>query len=674
MKDKTGKKRIKKFGIFMQTNLLFVFGAIIVLFLILIGRLLYLNYSVGDKYEKRVLSQQTYVSNAIAYKRGSILDRNQTVLAQSIRVYNLILDPKKLLSKEEYQKPTLKALEKSFGIKAEEIEEILEKKPTSQYVVFQKSIEADKVKTFKKMQDKDKNIQGIWFEEDYKRVYPYNTLACDVVGFTTSGMSTGIESYYNDELTGEDGREYGYFDSDLNLQRTVKDAVNGNTIVTTLDAQIQSIVEKKVAEFNKSTGSNNTAVLVTNPQTAEIYAMTSGEQYDLNNPKDLTGFYTEKQLAKMDEQAKLDALNQIWRNFVVSDMFEPGSTYKPITVASALEEGVVKKSTKFYCPGYHMVAGVKIRCASRVGHGTVSLGESLMYSCNAALMQIGEKLGVKKFYKEQQNFMFGSKTGIDLPAETTGYLFNEEQLGPTELATSTFGQGFKCSMLQIAAANSSLVNGGNYIEPHILKEINSSTGALIESKEPVVIKKTVSEDTSELIRQYLLDTVNDGTATVAQIDGYAIGGKTGTAEKYPRGNGKYLVSFIGFAPMDNPQVMIYVVIDEPHVADQAHSTYATQLFHDIAEEIFPFLDIPKSKTKAEKAVEKKKKKEAAAQSKKQEEEKKSNKTENGVTPEGEVNKTVGDEAGAKQDAELPSVKQNMERQEEDTQNSGENGQ
>ena len=650
------KKKKKKFGLFMQQNLLLSFLLIVLIFVGLIVRLIYLNYSDGDKYEKRVLSQQTYMSNAIAYKRGSILDRNGIVLAESIHVYNLILDPLKIRSKEEYLEPTLKALKECFDVNEEEVRKIIEEKPKSQYVVYQKSIEAEKVEKFQALvkADKDKTIQGVWFEADYKRVYPYKSLACDVVGFTSAGTSTGIEAYYNEQLTGEDGREYGYFDSELNLERVVKEAANGNTVVSTIDANIQQIVEKQVAKFNKDIGSKNTAVLVMNPKNAEILAMTSGEQYDLNNPQDLTPFYKKKQLDRMSEEEKLEALNRIWRNFVVSDTFEPGSTFKPVTVAAALEEGLISPKTTFYCGGVKNVSGSHIHCAKRVGHGTITLAQTLMFSCNVALMDIGEKLKAHPFYRYQTNFMFGSRTGIDLPAETTGYIFKEENLGSTELATSSFGQGFNSSMIQIASAVSALVNGGSYYQPHLLKELQSDKGATIETNTAKLIKKAVSPETSAIVKNALFETVENGTATAAKVEGYQIGGKTGTAQKLPRKDKKYLVSFIGFAPVEDPEVVIYVVVDEPDVADQAHSTFASELFQKIASEVYPFLNIPRA------AVEEEHDKGNAKEevSKPDEKDDQKETPADGITPAGQVAPSVGDEEGSEQeDFDLPVADQ-----------------
>lgn len=649
------KKKKKKFGLFMQQNLLICFLLVVLIFVGLIVRLIYLNYSDGDKYEKRVLSQQTYMSNAIAYKRGAILDRNGTVLADSIHVYNLILDPLKMRLKEEYLKPTLEALQQCFDVEEEEVRKILEEKPKSQYVVFRKSLESEKVEKFQALADEDKNIQGVWFEDNYKRVYPYKSLACDVIGFASAGMSTGIESYYDEQLTGEDGREYGYFDSDLNLERVVKEATNGHTIVSTLDANIQQIVEKQVAKFNKDIGSANTAVLVMNPKNGEIIAMTSGEQYDLNNPRDLIPFYKKKQIAKMSEEDKLEALNKLWRNFVVSDTYEPGSTFKPVTVAAALEEGLVSPKSTFYCGGVKNVSGSHIHCASRNGHGTITLAQSLMFSCNVALMDMGEKLKSNAFYRYQTNFMFGSRTGIDLPAETTGYIFKEENLGSTELATSSFGQGFNSSMIQIASAFSSLINGGSYYQPHVLKELQSDKGATIETKTAKLIKKTVSSETSSIITNSLFETVENGTATAAKVEGYQIGGKTGTAEKLPRGSKKYLVSFIGFAPVEDPEVVIYVVVDEPDVADQAHSTFASELFQKIASEVYPFLSIPRTVVEKENPKDKRTDKDSQQLSNDQQDTE-DQEVEDGKTPAGKVEPSIGDEEGSNQEEiELPAV-------------------
>ncbi len=590
-KGKTNK--IKKFNSKMQANLLLVFCVVILLFSGLIGRILFLNYKDGDEYSKRVLSQQTYVSNAIPYKRGDIVDRNMTVMAKSVKVYNLILDPKLILQKDKFRNPTITALTKCFDLSKSDIDTILEKKSTMQYVVVLKELDFKQVSQFQKLQKADKKgyIKGVWFEEEYVRRYPMKTVACDVLGFTTKGNvgNWGIEQFYNEDLNGANGREYGYFDSDLKLERTVKPAVNGNTIVSTIDANVQKIVEKKIADFEEEMGAKNVAVLVMNPNNGEIYAMASNPVYDLNNPTDLTPFYTKEEIDKMSEKDTTDAWNAIWRNFTISDTFEPGSTFKPVTVSAALDEAKVTNNSSYVCDGSQNVSGVDIGCSHT--HGTISLGEAISLSCNDALMQIGAKIGYSFFLKYQTDLGFGGKTGIDLPGESTGITFNKDTLGPVELATSTFGQGENVTMIQLASAFSAIINGGNYYQPHVVKQILNDNGATVKTMEGNLVKKVVTSHTSDLLRKYMEQTVLNGTGTSAKVDGYSIGGKTGTAEKDGRDKTNYLVSFIGFTPVEKPEVVVYVVIDEPNVANQAQSSIPSKLTGEIMKEILPFLGV-----------------------------------------------------------------------------------
>lgn len=585
--------KTKKFTAKMQANLLLVFCVVILLFSALVGRILYLNHKDGDEYSKRVLSQQTYVSNAIPYKRGDILDRNSTPLAKSVKVYNLILDPKLILLKKEYREPTVNAITKCFNISKQEIDTILTEKKNMQYVIMLKELDYDHVSKFETIKKEDKKgyIKGVWFEEEYIRKYPQDTVACDVIGFTTKGNvgNWGIEQFYNEELNGSNGREYGYFDSQLKLERTVKPAVNGHTIISTIDSNVQKIVETKIAEFEEEMGAKNVAVLVMNPNNGEIYAMASNPVYNLNNPTDLTPFYTEEEIADMNEQEKMDAWNTIWRNYCISDSYEPGSTFKPITVSSALDEAVVTDNSTFFCDGSKEVLGVKIRC-SHV-HNDLTLSEAISLSCNDALMQIGEKMGRSLFSKYQTNFGFGQRTGIDLPGEATGIIFSEERLNPIELATSSFGQGENVTMVQLASAFSAVINGGNYYTPHVVKQIMNDNGAIVSTIETTPVRKVITKNTSDLLRKYMEQTVIRGTGTAAKVDGYSIGGKTGTAEKGGRNKKDYLVSFIGFTPVDNPQVVVYVVIDEPNTENQAQSSIPSRLTGKIMKEILPFLGV-----------------------------------------------------------------------------------
>lgn len=606
--------KIKRFTSKMQASLLLVFCVVILIFTGLIVRLWYISNENGEKYEKKVLSQQTYVSNAVPFKRGDITDRNGTKLAVSEKVYNLILDPVTILEKEEYKEPTLKAVNQVFSIPMEELEEILAEKKDSRYVQMQdyKYLDYSVVEQFEKLKVKDKNkkddttdstnnIHGVWFEEEYVRSYPLNNVGSSIIGFTQKNDGNigtwGIEEYYNEELNGTNGREYGYFNGDLELERNVKPAINGNTIVSTIDANVQAITEKHVEKFLKETGAKNIAVLITNPNNGEIYASASNQTFDLNNPRDLSSLYTKEELEKMTTEEKSAALSALWRNFCISDAFEPGSTFKPFTVAAALEEDKVNENSTYVCDGGEVVVeGEKpVKCSNRQGHGTITLEQSLMLSCNDALMEIGKGLGREDFAEYTRLFGFGEKSGIDLPGESSGIIFSKEQLNPMELATSSFGQSQTVNMSQMVAAFASLINGGKYYKPHIVKEIQNDGGAVVEKMDGVLVKETVSADTSSKIRKFLKETVEAGTAATAGVEGYSIGGKTGTAEKAPRDKNNYIVSFLGFAPTDDPQMIIYVVIDEPDVEDQAHSTYATQLAHEILEEVLPFLGIYASK-------------------------------------------------------------------------------
>lgn len=593
--EKQSGKTIKPFNSRMQARLLLVFCVVALALVGLMVRLIYITQTDGDRYAKQVLSRQSYVSSVLPYKRGDIIDRNGTVLATSQLQYRLILDPKLLLLNEEYIAPTGQALYDNFGVADEEFQKILSDKPDSQYVILLKNLKYDEVNTFETlMETKDSKIAGVWFEEEYVRAYPYNTLGCDLLGFTSADNTGywGLEEYYNNELNGTNGREYGYFDSELNIERIVKKAVNGNSLMTSIDVNVQRIIQEKIIEFNTEFGSKSIGVLVMDPNNGDIIAMASNKEYDLNNPRNLEGLYTPEELGAMTEEQKTEALNAIWRNDVISSTFEPGSTFKPVTVAAALEEGIVKQDDTFYCDGGEQVGDSYIHCSKRTGHGELTLGQSLMFSCNDSLMQIAALEGKDIFYRYQNSFGFGARTGIDLPGEETGIIFPYDGLNTTELATSSFGQSFNTTMIQMAAAFSSLVNGGYYYQPHVVKRIVNDNGATVKECDGLLVKETVSRQTSEFLQEYLYQTVEAGTAGGAKVEGYSIGGKTGTAQKLPREAKTYVVSFLGCAPAINPEIVIYVVIDEPqNVEKQADSSIATKFASKILKEILPALDI-----------------------------------------------------------------------------------
>lgn len=614
MTKKTMHRLRKKFPKFMQKKLVILYLGIILAFVFLIGRITYINASDGEEYTKIVLDQQQYDSRVIPYKRGDIVDRNGTKIATSERVYNVILDVKTMLSDEDYVEPTKQVLKDCFGIEEEEVDTLIEESPDSRYSVLKKGIDYNTAKEFEAIDEDDENypdVKGIWLESDYVRTYPYNTLASDVIGFTVDGNvgNGGIEGYYNTILNGTDGREYGYLDGGTSVEQTVKEPINGKTAVSTIDVQVQSIVEKYIKQFNDERknnatageGSKNTAVMIMNPQNGEILAEASYPNYDLNNPRDLSSYYTQEQLDAMSDEEQLDALNSLWKNFCVSDTYEPGSTIKPFTVAAALETGALNGDETFYCEGSLHIGGYDIHCINREGHGTQTLKEAVENSCNVALMQIGEKIGAEDFIKYQHIFGFGELTGIDLPGEaaTEGLLYTVDNMDETSLATNAFGQNFNVTMTQMLAGFCSLINGGEYYEPHIVKQIQDENGNVVENEEPVLVKRTISEETSTLVKDYMRGVVQNGSGKLADLEGYEVGGKTGTAEKLPRSEGKNLVSFIGYAPQENPEIAIYVVIDEPNEYDQAQSSLAVQMASDIMKEIFPYLGISKTSETAD---------------------------------------------------------------------------
>lgn len=613
-----GGKKIAKFSKKMQKKLVVLFVIIALLLLGLIVRLMYIEHTSGKKYEKKVLSQQKYDSTVIPYQRGNITDCKGTILATSVDVYNVILDCKVLNSDSADIDPTIDALITCFPqLNETDLRNLITDKPKSQYNVLAKKLSYEEIRAFEDMQAAEKEasdkksgdaekkgkINGVWFEKEYQREYPYGSLASAVVGFTTSGNlgMNGVENSYNSVLNGTNGREYGYLNSDSNFEKTVIDAQNGNDVTLTIDANIQKIVEDKIAAFEEEyrdaaregAGSKHVGVIVMNPQNAEVLAMANYPHYDSSNPRDLSAYYTQEEIDAMDDDAELDALNQLWSNFCITYTYEPGSTVKPFTVACGLDTGTLDPNRTFICDGYETISGHDIHCVNTNGHGLETVEDALKNSCNDALMQMSYDIGPENFSKYQQIFGFGTKTNIDLPGEarTDSLIYTEDQLSTINLATNSFGQNFNVTMIQVASAFCSIINGGNYYQPHVVKKITDENGNVIQEDNGTLLKKTVSSSTSELLKQYLYATVSDGTGKYAKVPGYSMGGKTGTAQKLPRGQGNYLVSFIGFAPVDNPQLLVYVVVDEPNAEEEFHSTFAQEIAKGIFEETLPYLNI-----------------------------------------------------------------------------------
>lgn len=603
------RKPIKKLNAVMRRKLVGLFALVLLALVGLVFRITYINAKSGDKYKQQVLSQsqQQYENRVLPFKRGSIYDRNGTILAASSKVYSVILDCKAVNSKEDYIEPTIKALNTVLGIGEDEVRKALTDETTknSQYQILAKNVSMDDKKAFEEYtslpedmnigdeERKEKqNIQGVWFEENYLRSYPLGNLACDTIGFTFDDNTAdwGLEGYYSSTLNGVDGRQFGYFTNNSTVEQTIIEPTNGKSIVSTLDVGLQQIVEKYIQAFMKNTGAENIGVVMEDPNNGEILAMGTQDKYDLNEPRDLSTVYTETEIKSMDDSETVDALNKMWGNFCVTDAYEPGSVVKPVVMGSALQCGAIQEGNSFTCDGGESFGdSTYIKCTG--SHGTESLEEVIANSCNDGMMQIGANMGAENFIKAQSTFNFGTRTGIDLPGEGTGIIHTADTMGAVELACSAFGQGFTCTMIQEISAISSVINGGYYYQPHLVSKVLDSEGGVIKTITPNLMKQTVSANISADIRSYMQASVEQGTSHYSKVQGYSSGGKTGTAEKLPRGNHKYLVSFIGFAPVDNPQIVIYVVVDEPKVEEQANSAYAQYIAQGIMKEALPYLNI-----------------------------------------------------------------------------------
>lgn len=633
----------QKFTIGMKKKLVVLFVLVLLAFVGLGVRLIYITKNNGEEYEKQVLSQQQYDSTALPFRRGEILDANGTVLAYSEKVYNVILDAKLLLRDEKFVDPTVKALVKEFSLDAGEIRSYLSDHPTSQYYILAKKLSYDEIKNFQDMitpgmDGYDANIQGIWFEPSYIRKYPNGSLACDIIGFTSSdnnGMY-GLEEYYNNTLSGTMGREYGYLDEDSNLERTTIPATDGDSIVTTIDGNLQNIVEKHLKEFNdqyannfrQGNGANNVGCIMMDVHTGDILAMASYPNFDLNNPRDTakligmpavdekgnkvkgesvfdSGVYiTEEMLEEFSDEELYQNYNALWKNFCISDTYEPGSVAKPFTVATGLESGSITGNEVYNCTGKLDVGGWEIKCHNTYGDGQVSVERGVEISCNVAMMYVAQATGISTFTKFQKDFGFGLKTNVDLAGEarTEGLTYSAANMTPTDLATNSFGQGFNVDMIEMITSFCSLINGGYYYEPHVVKRIVSSSGATIKNIEPRVLRQTVSQSTSDKIIEYCNQVVAgaEGTGKTARPAGYMIGGKTGTAQTLPRGNRQYVVSFMGYAPANDPDIAIYVVVDRCNVQYQDDAKFATRIVRAVLTEALPYLNYPMTEELSEK--------------------------------------------------------------------------
>ncbi len=722
------------FNLQMRKHLLVFVFIVMAALAALVGRIIYINKKSGAEYEKKVLSQLSgYDSVVLPYKRGSILDSKGTTLATCEKVYNVKLSTKDITyyinrdNNEGLYQATADALATCFGANASDLVAFMRANPDNTYKLVAKRVSYDDVEQFNEMVTAAKsnkeanNIYGVAFDEEYIRSYPNGSMAADVIGFTNDGNegSYGLEQYYNDTLNGTDGRMFGYLNENSNMEKTTIPAIDGQTLVTTIDANIQRIVEEKMIALNESLrdnareglGSNNTGVIVMECDTGNILAMASYPTFDLNDERKASSYYTPEELAAIKEKLTQDKLKKMenngtiisdlteaanqnqterntlnqngiiqnanaqagtiqngtnagtengtgtqgttdgnanpttvqaangviqgvgdvmspatqtqydengnpmiqvyqelvtdaevddyaralrWSNFCIQSTYEPGSVAKPFTVACGLDSGKMTGDEVYFCGGNLEVGGFKIKCHNRFGDGQMTVENAIAQSCNVALMRMGMQIGTKTYLDYFRRYNFGYKTNIDLAGEakTNTLVFNENTMGPTELATSTFGQGFSVTMIEMVAAFNSIINGGYYYQPHIVSQILDGNGAVVKNIEPCVLKQTVSNSTSEKIVSYCNAVVTSGTGKKARPAGYAVGGKTGTAETFPRDKHDYVTSFMGYAPADDPKIIVYVVLDRPNLPDQQGGTaLCCTMTKDILTEVLPYMNI-----------------------------------------------------------------------------------
>lgn len=542
-------------------------------FTILAGRVAWLQTVDGAKLKKAATQQQTR-DNIITSKRGTIYDRNNKELAVSASVEMVTVSPSEI-RKSKSAEIVAKKLAEILSLNYDDVYKKVTK--NSSYEIIKRKVESEQTSQIRKLKtDKEtKNaFAGVSLEEDTKRYYPYGSFAAQVIGFTGNDNQGlyGVEAAYDDELSGVAGRVISAKNAagvDMPYKYEEKyESQDGLNVVLTIDETIQHFAEKHLKQaYEENKPAKGAFAIVIAPKTGEVLAMSTQPDYDLNKPFELTDTEFLSSIAALSEEeqkkAKTTALSELWKNKAVTDSYEPGSVFKILTYAMALEEGVASPSDTFNCSGGTKVGPYTIHCWKTAGHGHETLKQGLENSCNPVLMELGRRLGVDTFRKYFKSFGMDAKTGFDIVGESPGVFFNEGAMHEVELATCSFGQSFQVTPLQLSAAVSAIVNGGSLYKPHVVKALTDKNGSVVKSYEPQLVRKIVSEETSALMRDFLEGVVSEGTGKSAKIEGYRIGGKTGTSEKQPRGQGKYVASFLGVAPADDPELLCIVAIDEP---------------------------------------------------------------------------------------------------------------
>lgn len=561
-----------------RKRLLVIAIAFFAMLTIMTVKLVYLMVMQADQYSERAQAVQER-ERSIKAKRGSIYDRNGVILADNEAVCSISV----IHSQIEDPETVIQVLSEKLEIPEDDVRKRVEK------VSVREKIKSNVDKTLAD-EIREMNLAGVMIDEDYKRYYPYDTLASHVLGFTGSDNQgiVGLEVYYDDLLMGEAGSINTLTNArgeevENRAERRVE-GIAGQNLVTSIDINIQQYITQKALEVLEKKQAKRVCIIVMNPQNGEIYALADVPEYNLNDPFTLN--------YETDETVTQDMRNQMWRNYCISDTYEPGSTFKIVTATTAFEQGVLRVEDQFYCPGYHIVEDRRIRCHKVAGHGAETFRDGIMNSCNPVFMMVGERIGVDGFYKGLKALGLFEETGVDLPGEAGSIFHKQENVGPVELATMSFGQSFQITPLQLMRAAAAVVNGGNLVTPHFGVYTTDENNIVTDVLKYETKTGAVSTATSETMKELLEAVVAEGTGHRAYIEGYRIGGKTATSEKLPRSENRYISSFLGFAPANDPQVMTLILIDEPQGVYYG-GTIAAPVVGEIYDNILAYLGIKK---------------------------------------------------------------------------------
>lgn len=575
---------MEKPSVFMKKKMLFILLSIEAFIIVLMCRVAYIQIVNADEYQEMAYEQQTR-DRLITPERGSILDRNGNGIAVTETVNAISVIPSQVEDKNEVSKYLSEVLEMDYDTVFDKV---------NQRVALVRI--KTKVDSEIALEIRKKDLAGIVVDEDVKRIYPYSEMAAQVIGFVGKDNQgiIGLEAKYDEYLKGEAGKILTLTDSkglevDSTQERIAP--VDGYNLVTSIDIVVQQYAEQTIKKAVEAKSAKGGCIIVLNPQNGEIYAMANYPTFDLNNPFEINDEELSAVWDTLSEKERNDALNKMWRNTAINDTYEPGSTFKTVTASAGLEEGVVTPESHFFCNGFHTVGDRMIKCWRYPRtHGSQTFVEGVQNSCNPVFMELGERLGAEKFYEYMDKFGFNEKTGIDLSGEAVGIMHKLENVGPVELATMSFGQSFQITPLQLLRAVSSMVNGGYLVTPHIGCKIVDNDGNTVKNLDYDKGEKILSDETSENMKKILESVVSEGTGNKAYIAGYRIGGKTATSEKLPRRSGKYIASFLSFAPAENPEVMAIVLIDEPQ-GTYYGGTVAGPVMKELLSNVLPYMGI-----------------------------------------------------------------------------------